>query len=63
MFSKIKRVFKKELTEEELNEKIAQLNMEKEDYKAMVIAALVTLMPAIVLIALIFYGVIYLLFI
>lgn len=62
MFSKIKRVFKKELTDEELDKKIAELKMEKSDFRAMVIAALLTLMPAIIIVALLFYGVIYLLF-
>ncbi|MFV0380586.1 MAG: hypothetical protein ACK5KQ_07165 [Anaerorhabdus sp.] len=62
MFSKIKRVFKKELTDEELAKKISEFDMDDDDYKAMVIAALKILMPAIIIIALIFYLVIYLLF-
>ncbi len=62
MFSKIKRVFKKDLTDQELDEKIAELNLEKKDFRAMIIAGLLTLMPAVILIAIAFYAVIYLLF-
>ncbi len=62
MFSKIKRAFKKEPSKEELDEKIAELNMEKEDFKAMVTAALLILMPAVIIVALIFYAIIYFIF-
>ena len=62
MFAKVKRVLKKDLTDEELERKIANLNMEKQDYRAMVIAALLVFMPIVIFIALIFYFVIWLFF-
>ncbi len=62
MFSKIKRVFKKDVNDRKVDKTKEDLNLEKEDLKAMIIAALLTFMPVIIFIAVLFYAIIYILF-
>lgn len=53
---------KKLLTEEEIDEKFRDVELEKNDTKAMIIAALITFLPVMVMLMVIFYGAIWLIF-
>ncbi len=53
---------KKLLTEEEIDEKFKDVELEKNDTKAMIIAALITFLPVMVMLMVIFYGAIWLIF-
>ncbi|QNN60115.1 hypothetical protein H9L01_06995 [Erysipelothrix inopinata] len=53
---------KKLLTEEEIDAKFKDVELEKNDTKAMIIAALITFLPVMVMLMVIFYGAIWLIF-
>lgn len=53
---------KKLLTEEEIDEKFKDVELDKNDTKAMIIAALITFLPVMVMLMVIFYGAIWLIF-
>ncbi|WP_039736752.1 hypothetical protein [Erysipelothrix tonsillarum] len=61
MFNKRKK--RKLLTEEEIEEKFKGVEFEKNDTTAMIIAALVTLLPALILVLGLIYGLLWLIFI
>ncbi|MEG0328750.1 MAG: hypothetical protein RR565_08590 [Erysipelothrix sp.] len=53
---------KKLLTEEEIDEKFKDVELEKNDTKAMIIAALITFLPVMIMLMVIFYGALWLIF-
>ncbi|AGN23678.1 hypothetical protein PT250_01795 [Erysipelothrix rhusiopathiae] len=58
-----KRKKRKLLTEEEIQEKFKDVEFEKNDTTAMIIAAIVTLLPALLLVLGLIYGLLWLIFI
>ncbi|MDV7679503.1 hypothetical protein [Erysipelothrix rhusiopathiae] len=58
-----KRKKSKLLTEEEIQEKFKDVEFEKNDTTAMIIAAIVTLLPALLLVLGLIYGLLWLIFI
>ena len=57
-----KSLLKPKKTKEELDEHYENIELEKGDFKAMVIAALITFVPVLIVILAVFYGIIWLLF-
>ncbi|MDE8340350.1 hypothetical protein PT226_08025 [Erysipelothrix rhusiopathiae] len=58
-----KRKKRKLLTEEEIQKKFKDVEFEKNDTTAMIIAAIVTLLPALLLVLGLIYGLLWLIFI
>jgi len=52
----------KKKTKEELDEHYDKIELEKGDFPAMVIAALITFLPVVIITMVVFYGIILLLF-
>lgn len=50
------------LTDEEIDEKFKDVEFEKNDVRAMVIAALITFIPVVLLVGALIYGLIWILF-
>jgi len=59
---RFKQVFKNKKTQEELDEHYNNLELEKGDYPAMVIAALLTFLPVLLIAMGIIYGIAWLFF-
>jgi len=59
---RLKEVFRKK-NKDELNEHYEKLELEKGDFLAMVIAGLITFIPVLIIILLVFFGTLWLFFI
>jgi len=65
MFSRFKEVLSKKKTKEELDEhynKMEEVELEKGDFLAMVIAALITFLPVVIIAMVVIFGLIWLVF-
>ena len=65
MFSRFKEALGKKKTKEELNDhynKIEEVELEKGDFLAMVIAAFITFIPVVIIAMVVIFGLIWLLF-
>jgi len=60
---KLKEIFEKKKTKEELNEHYDKIELEKGDFLAMVIAALITFIPVLIVILIVFFGIMWLIFV
>ena len=58
---RLKDMFKKEKTKEELDEHYKNVELEKGDFLAMVIAAFITFFPVLVIAMVVIYGLLWLL--
>jgi len=61
-FLDFKNRLPKKKTKEELDEHFKNIELEKGDFPAMVIAAFITFFPVLIIAMLVFYGVLWLLF-
>jgi len=60
---RFKSLLSKKKTKEELDEHYDNIELEKGDFPAMVIAALITFLPVLLIILAVFYGLLWLFFI
>ena len=60
---RLKSLLPKKKTKEELDEHYDKIELEKGDFLAMVIAAIITFLPVLIIAMVIFYGIIWLLLI
>ena len=58
---RIKEIFKKEKTKEELDERYKNIELEKGDIPAMIIAAFITFFPVLIIAMLFVYGLLWIL--
>jgi uncharacterized protein HemY len=59
---RFKRILGKEKTKEELDEHYKNIELEKGDFAAMVIAALITFLPVLIIAMTVIYGLLWLFF-
>ena len=57
--SRLKEIFNKKKTKEELDKHYQEVELEKGDFLAMVIAAFITFVPVLIIILLVFFGLIW----
>ena len=65
MFSRFKEVLSKKKTKQELDEhydKMEEVELEKGDFLAMVIAALITFLPVVIIAMVVIFGLLWLVF-
>jgi len=60
--NRLRELFPKKKTKEELDEYYNNIELEKGDFPAMVIAAIITFLPVLIIVLLIFYGLAWLMF-
>jgi len=60
--SRLKEIFNKKKTKEELDAHYESIELEKGDFLAMVIAAFITFVPVLIVILLVFFGVVWIVF-
>jgi len=60
---RLKEIFNKKKTKEELDEHYDKIELEKGDFLAMVIAAFITFIPVLIVILLVFFGIMWLVFV
>ena len=60
---RIKALLSKKKTREELDEHYDKIELEKGDFPAMVIAAIITFFPVLIIAMVVFYGILWLFFI
>jgi len=60
---KLKEIFGKKKTDKELNEHYEKIELEKGDLLAMIIAALITFIPVLIIILIVFFGTMWLIFV
>ncbi|MCL2030608.1 MAG: hypothetical protein FWG93_03600 [Oscillospiraceae bacterium] len=61
-FNRLRRVFERKKTQEELDEHYQNVELEKGDFLAMVIAALITFLPVLLIATVVIYGLFWILF-
>jgi hypothetical protein len=61
-FGRFKKLLAKDKTKEELDKHYNGMSLEKGDFTAMVIAALITFLPVLIIAMAVIYGIIWLLF-
>jgi len=60
--SRLKEILGKKKTKEELDEHYQNIELEKGDFPAMVIAAIITFLPVLIIVLVIFFGTLWLIF-
>ena len=60
--SRLKEILGKKKTKEELDEHYKSIELEKGDFPAMVIAAIITFLPVLIVVLVIFFGTMWLIF-
>ena len=59
---RFKEILGKKKTQEELDEHYKNIELEKGDFPAMVIAALITFLPVLIVVLVVFFGALWLIF-
>jgi len=62
LFDRFKQILSKKKSKEELDKHYEEMDLEKGDFSAMVIAALITFLPVLVVVLIVFFGLLWLLF-
>ena len=62
MFDRLRALLPKKKSKEELDEHYKKIELEKGDFLAMVIAALITFIPVLIIVIVVFYGLLWLLY-
>ena len=60
---RLKEIFKQKKTKEELDNHYEEIELEKGDFLAMVIAGIITFLPVLIIILLVFFGTLWIFFV